>query len=156
MEVYFTKGPRGSLLPLDDEQAELLAKLPQGALVRAQIASPRNAKFHRKCFALLNYAYGVWKELQPPREWRGQPVVTSFERFREDVTILAGHYEPVFNAQGELRLIAKSISFAKMDDVAFEQFYSRLIDTLLTKVLTNTKLTEAKLREYVEQVLRFD
>lgn len=151
-----TKGPRGALLPADDEQAELLSKIPAGSLVRVTVARPRNAAFLRKYFALLKYAFDMWSDLQPPREHRGQPVVTSFERFRDEVTILAGHYETVWNIQGEMRLQAKSVSFAKMSEEDFEKFYSHVIDVLLQKVLSATQLTPQKLRAYVDQVMAFD
>lgn len=155
MEVYFTKGPRGSLLPADDEQAALLDKIPQSALIKVSLSQVRNPKFHRKYFALLGYAYAMWQDTQPPREYRGNPVVTSFERFRDEVTILAGHHEAVFSVTGELRLQAKSVSFAKMDETAFERFYSTVIDVLLQKVLNNDRLTPEKMRAYVDQVISF-
>ena len=155
MDVYFLKGPRGSLLPADDEQAALLDSIPQSALVKVSLSRVRNPKFHRKYFALLGYAYAMWQETQPQREYKGNPVVTSFERFRDEVTILAGHYEPVFSVTGELRLQAKSVSFAKMDEGAFEKFYGNVIDVLLQKVLHNDKLTPEKMRAYVDQVISF-
>lgn len=155
MEVLFTKGPNGALLPADDEQAALIKSLPTGGLVRAKISRVRNPQFMRKYFALLNYAYAMWQETQPPREWRGQEVRTSFERFREDVQILAGFGEPVFNVRGEMRLQSKSISFANMSETDFEQLYSHVIDVLLQKVLHSDRLTPEKLRTYVDQVLAF-
>lgn len=151
-----TKGPRGSLLPADDEQADLLSKIPAAALVRVTVARVRNGKFLRKYFALLKFAFDMWTELQPKREHRGQLVVTSFDRFRDEVTILAGHYEAVFSVSGELRLQAKSVSFAKMSEEDFEKFYSHVIDVLLQKVLHSDRLTPEKMRAYVEQVLAFD
>lgn len=155
MDVYVTKGPRGALLPADDEQAALLESIPQSALLKISLSRVRNPKFHRKYFALLGYAYGMWQDSQPPRMYRGKPVTTSFERFRDEVTILAGHYEAVYSVTGELRLVAKSVSFAKMDEGAFERFYSTVIDVLLQKVLHNDRLTPEKMREYVDQVLAF-
>ena len=151
-----TKGPRGALLPADDEQAELISKIPQSTLVRVTVARVRNGKFLRKYFALLKFAYDMWAELQPPRQHRGQPVITSFERFRDEVTILAGHYETVWNIQGEMRLQAKSVSFARMSEEDFEKFYSHVIDVLLQKVLSSTQITPQKLRAYVDQVMAFD
>lgn len=155
MELFCTKGPRGALLPADDEQAAALDKIPQGALVRISLSRVRNPLFLRKYFALLNFAYGMWQETQPPREHRGQPVVTSFDRFRNEVTILAGHYEAVYSISGELRLQAKSVSFAKMSEEDFEAYYSHVIDVLLQKVLHNDKLTPEKMRAYVDQVISF-
>jgi hypothetical protein len=155
MDVYFTKGPRGSLLPLDDEQAELLERIPQSALIKVAVTQVRNPKFHRKYFALMGYAYAMWQDTQPAREYRGNPVVTSFDGFRDDVTILSGHSEAVFGVTGELRLQAKSISFAKMDELDFERFYSNTINVLLQKVLHNDRLTPEKMRAYVDQVISF-
>lgn len=155
MDVYFTKGPRGSLLPLDDEQAELMEKIPQSAMVKVSVTQVRNPKFHRKYFALMGYAYAMWQDAQPAREYKGNQVVTSFERFRDEVTILSGHNEAVFSVTGELRLQAKSISFAKMDEMSFERFYSNTIDVLLQKVLHSDRLTPEKMRAYVDQVISF-
>lgn len=156
MEVLFRRGPRGALMPMGDEAEEQMKSIKEGAVVRATIARIRNPKFHRKYFALLNYAYGIWRETMPPRMWRGQEVTTTFERFRKEVQILAGHYEPVFSVTGELRLEAKTISFAGLDEEGFEQLYSEVINVLLSKVLNSTALTEESIRRYVDQVLAFD
>lgn len=156
MDVYLIKGPKGALLPADDEQAELLSKIPQSALIKVSLSRVRNPKFHRKYFALLGYAYAMWQDTQEPREYKGSPVVTSFERFRDEVTIMAGHYEAIYSITGELRLQAKSVSFARMDEAAFERFYSNVIDVLLQKVLHNDRMTPEKMRAYVDQVLAFD
>ena len=155
MDVYFTKGPRGALLPADDEQAELLQKIPQSTLVKAKISRVRNEKFLRKYFALLKYGYDMWQETMPAREWRGQPIRTHFEEFREQVQIIAGFGEPVWNLRGEMQMRSKSISFAYMEEPEFEKLYSHVIDVLLQKVLHNDRLTPQKMRDYVDRVLAF-
>ncbi len=155
MEVFLIKGPGGAMMPADDEQAALLQSIKTGSMVRCQVARIRNPKFHRKYFALLGYAYGLWQETQPPRTWRGQPVKTNFDRFREEVQILAGFGEPVWNLNGEMRLQSKSISFANMSEADFEALYSNVIDVLLGKVLHRDDLTPEKMREYVDRVLQF-
>lgn len=156
MEVLFRRGPRGVLMPMGDEAEEQMKSIKEGAVVRASIARVRNPKFHRKYFSLLNYAYGIWSETMPKRMWRGHEVTTTFERFRKEVQIMAGHFEPVFSVTGELRLEAKTISFAGLDEEGFEKLYSEVINVLLSKVLNSTTLTEESIRRYVDQVLAFD
>lgn len=156
MEVLFRKGPRGTLMPLGEESEQQMKSIKEDSVVRAKISRLRNPRFHRKLFALLNYAYGIWSETMPKRMWRGQEVTTTFERFRKEVQILAGHYEPVFSVTGEMRLEAKTISFAGLDEEGFERLYSEVINVLLNKVLNSTTLTEESIRRYVDQVLAFD
>ncbi len=156
MEILVQKGPRGALIPMEESSEEALRSIKTGSVLRVKINRVRNPKFHRKYFALLNYAYSVWSELVPEREWRGRQVVTTFERFRKEVQIMAGHYEPVWTITGEMRLEPKTISFAGLDEEGFESLYSTVINVLIQKVLVGTGVTEEKLRHYVDQVLAFD
>ena len=50
---------------------------------------------------------------------------------------------------------AKSLSFGSMSDDEFQRCYSALIDVILHKVLSGTKLTEADLRAHADRVLQF-
>jgi hypothetical protein len=156
MEILVQKGPRGALIPLEEAAEEALRSIKTGAVLRVKINRVRNPKYHRKYMALLNYAYGVWRELMPERVWRGREVVTTFDRFRKEVQIMAGHYEPVWTISGEMRLEPKTISFAGLDEEGFEKLYSEVINVLLQKVLVGTSVTDEGLRRYVDQVLEFD
>ena len=51
---------------------------------------------------------------------------------------------------------AKSISFASMDELEFTTLYSKTIDTILSRVLTDGRITEQALRDHVDRVLAFD
>lgn len=95
----------------------------------------RNYKFHKKLFALLDIGFDAFEP--PTQEYKGLPVQKNFKRFRKDVTIAAGFYEAVADINGNVRLEAKSISFAKMEENEFEQLYSKVADVLLQKVLKN-------------------
>lgn len=78
-----------------------------------------------------------------------------FDRFRKDVTILAGHFVPVWNVRNELRLEADSIAFGNMDEETFEQLFSKTIDVILTKILPNSGYDEQSLRALADEVVRF-
>ena len=154
-ELVMIRQPGGALVPATDEDAEALRKIKAGAAVRVDVKQIRNYKFLQKWFTLAKYAFDLWVERVPPKEYKGQPVKPSFDRFRKDLVILAGHYDATFNARGEIRLEAKSISFANMAEDEFEKLYSDTIDVVLQKILTGTKLTEDQLRNHVEAVLAY-
>lgn len=156
MEVFCTKGPAGQLLPMDDEQAEKVVRLKSGEVLRVDIAQMRNGRFFRKWWLLAKYAFDLWSETMPQMEYRGQQVQPNFERFRKDLTIMAGHYHPVFNARGEMRVEADSLQWSKMNEETFEKLYSSTINAILQKVLNSANLTERQLREHVDRVMQFD
>ena len=149
-ELYLLRSP-GGLSPADSESSDYLSTLKQGEIVRADIVRPRNAKFHRKFFAMLDVGYDAWEP--EAKEYKGQVACKNRERFRSDCLILAGFFEVVTNLRGEVRLEAKSISFAKMDQAEFEEVYSQVATVLLRKVLTT--YSRSDLDSVVERMLGF-
>lgn len=133
-DVHLIKTPTG-LAPSDAISADWFNKVPLGKPVNAKVTQPRNGKFHRKFFSMLNVAYANhdWPDI----ESQFGPVRTSFEMFRDYVTVKAGHYEADLTPQGQIRARAKSISFAKMDEDEFERLYSDVLDVILNEFLTN-------------------
>ena len=147
----------GQLVPLNDEEAQLLSRVKTGAVVECDIVQKRNPLFHRKFMALAKLGFDIWTEINPITvAHHGQRVLPNFDRFRKDITILAGFYEPTYNIKGELRLEPRSISFATMEEEEFEQLYSAVIDVLINNVLANSRLDAKTLRHHVDQVLAFD
>lgn len=151
MKIVLTKAPGGVLVPIDQQAVEYLAKLKLGAGVTVEIKQHRNPGFHRKFFALLNLAFEAWEPAGT--EYKGERVQKNFEQFRNDLTVLAGHYETAITLKGETRLTAKSISFANMAQVEFDKLYSSVIDVVLARVLTN--YTRDDLDQVIEKILRF-
>lgn len=156
-EFLFQKGATG-LMPACEEAGEWLRKKKLGAVIMVEPREMRNGAFFKKWFALLDMAYSYWSETVQPIEFRGQPVKPSFERFRKDMTILAGYYDAVTNIKGEVRLEAMSISWASMDETTFGKLYDATIQVLLSKVFNGRvckEWTENELRSVAEQILSF-
>lgn len=156
-EFLFQKSATG-LLPACDEASEWLRKKKLGAVIMVEPREMRNGAFFRKWFALLEMAYSYWSETVKPMEYRGQSVQPSFTRFRKDMTILAGYYDPVTNIKGEVRIEAASIAWASMDDDTFTKLYDATIQVLLSKVFNGRvckEWSESELRSVAEQVLSF-
>ena len=154
-DILLQKTANGFLVPASDEEFLKVRKFRVGSVIRCHVSTMRNYEFHKKWFALIGLAFDVWSETAPQQEYKGVPVLADRDRFRRDITILAGFFRPVFNVKGELRLEAESISFANMSADRFEELYSKTIDVILQKILPDRGLTEQNLRELVEQVIRF-
>ena len=126
-----------------------------GEMFGFETCFPRNPKFHRKLFALLTVGFDNWEPDRKKFAYCGRPIEKNFERFREQVLILAGHYDQIFSLRGDrMELVAKSISYAAMDDAEFEALYSAVIDVLLREVCMRYS-GRAELEAVAEQVMRF-
>ena len=149
------------LRPADAAAIEWLGKLKQGQPVVIDVRLPRNVRFLRKWFALVNLGYDFWSEGNEGRPvlHKGMVVLPDRERFRKDITIMAGFFHHVVTLAGEVRVEADSLSFASMTPERFEELYSATINVLLTLVFNGKNCpvwTEAQLRETAEQILEFD
>jgi hypothetical protein len=139
--------------PLGSDDLDLMKKIPIGSLLECEFTKKRHPQFHRKFFALLNLGYEYW---QPePQEWKGFEAQKNFKVFREQVTILAGFYEVTFNLDGSVKVKAKSISFANMEDVEFQQVYSKVLDVIWNKVLSTVFNSKSELDNAVNQLMSF-
>lgn len=150
MKLHLIKQGRYLVPSLPDDE-EKLKKIKSGELLSVDIVRPRNAMFHRKFFALLHVGFDSWNPPSITSKF-GQPE-KSFEQFREDVTILAGRYESTIRLNGEVRVVAKSISFAKMSQEEFEDLYNSVINVVLDRVLTN--YTKGDLLNQVNKIMNF-
>lgn len=150
MKIHLRKG-NGCLIPDSVEDSGHLSKFKFGDVLKAEVTRPRNYHFHKKLFALLNFAYDHWE--QPEVETKYGVAGKSFDAFRRDLTILAGFYEQIVRVDGSVRVEAKSISFAEMDAEQFEELYEKMIGVILKHVLT--RYSREDIDGVVEQLLMF-
>ena len=147
MKIYLRKIGNSYIVDSGDD-----ADIKNGEIVSAEIKRPRNYRFHKKYFALMNYAFGVWDP--DCLEFNGRPVGKSFEQFRKDITILAGYYTLSENIKGEPKAEADSVSFGKMREDEFSCLYSKTIDALLKYVLKNYTLEDVD--KVIDNIIGFD
>lgn len=133
--IVLMKTPGGALVPADPQATEYIARLKLGAPVKAEVKRMRNYQFHKKLFALLNFAFENWEPSEAT--YKGQIVQKNFGQFRNDVTVLAGFGETTITLKGEVRIVAKSISFGSMSQDEFDALYSSVLNVILAKVLKN-------------------
>lgn len=152
MEISLIKVAQGALVPADEHEAERLKKIKLGALVKVELTQTRNPMFHRKFMALLRLGFDAFN---PPEEtYKGYPVEKDFDQFREDLIIAAGFFNVTYRINGDMRVKAKSISFARMDQETFERLYSNVANVLLRGILVKYQ-NRANLDSVVNQILGF-
>jgi len=151
MKGFFVK-TRFGLAPEDPVTREWFDKLKLGQGVSGEFRKVRNVAFHRKYFALLNVGYDNWEPGAIDSKY-GIPQ-KNFNRFRADVTILAGFYDITIRLDGSARVEPKSISFASMDEDEFAQLYSATIDVLL-KYVYDRNMDAESLDKLVNEYLNF-
>ena len=126
-----------------------------GEIAFIEVCIPRNYKFHKKLFALLTVGFDCWEPDRKRFSYNRRTIEKNFDRFREQVLILAGHYDQVFSLRGDkMELIARSISYASMDDAEFEALYSAVIDVLLSEVCSRYSGRE-ELEAVADKVIGF-
>lgn len=95
-----------------------LKNIKVGDIVECEIKKPRNIAHHKKFFTLIEFVF------------QNQEKYKNREHLRHDLTIEAGFYDLRENFWGEKVKEPKSISFANMDQIEFNQFYSAFIDAI--------------------------
>ena len=156
LQKYETEGAsHGILVPADEQSAMFVGKLIKNDVITSNFVKPRNYRFHKKWFALVKFAYDHWKpsNLEESR-WKGVIPEKHFETFREDITILCGAYVSTFRVDGSIRIKAKSISFAKMNEEEFNELFNATKSVVLKHILKN--YTPADLNAVVLNLEKFD
>lgn len=64
---------------------------------------------------------------------------SQLDRFRKDLTILAGFYEQTVRLNGEIRTEAKSLAYGNMEPDEFERCYNAMINAAIKHLFNGTK-----------------
>jgi hypothetical protein len=107
----------GKILPEHDSDYEQFKKLRSGVTYRFEIVKERNYEFHKKFFALLNLAF------------LNQETFDSFDDFRSWAIMKAGYYKRI-KTPGDDLFLPESISFSSMDELEFQELYSKIMDVI--------------------------
>jgi len=151
-EASFVKHPNGILVPASQNDVDYLDGIKTGDVIKGKFSKVRNGMFFRKWWALVGFLYDHWEPESAPGQVKMVPQ-KNFDRFRKDLTIFAGFYEMFYRLNGDVKVEAKSISFGSMDELEFEQLYSKTIDVGLQRILKN--YTSDDVDRVVENLLRF-
>ena len=139
----------GILVPADQKSCDFVNKLINNDVITSNFVKPRNYLFHKKWFALVKFAFDHWQPANLENsKWADVIPEKNFDRFREDITILCGAFVST------IRIEAKSISFAKMNEEQFQKLFESTKMVILKHILKNYNLNE--LNDVVLNLEKFD
>ena len=98
-----------------ESDLEKARKIKVGDFVTCDIKKPRNYMFHKKFFALIELVF------------QNQDLTDDTDNLRAYLTVKAGFYETIKSDIGVMYL-PKSISFAKMDEIEFEELFTKFLN----------------------------
>jgi len=133
-----------SLVPTDEESADALAKIKDGKQVSVEIKRSRNPQMHRLYFALVRLVFDNLPDDMAER-------YPTKDQLHSAMKVSAGIYTPFKLADGREGFIPGSISFEKMDQAAFEAFWSKVCDAVAKYFLPG--VTSKELRDEVERMI---
>jgi len=144
---------QGILLPMTEADTETLNAMESGAVYRMKWSKPRNGQFLRKYFVLLDVLFELWTPDEV--DYKGNALVKNIDLFREQLTIAVGHHDIFIGINGQAKAVARSISFAKMDEVEFAKLYSRTIDYALKHIITRKDQSYETIDNWVSEIMSF-
>lgn len=144
MKIHVTKDNFGALRPADQSAKEALSKIGAGEYMTAEIKRPRNPKFHRLFFALLDVVMENMSHEQRD-QWPTK------ERLLWEIKLQTGYFQMAESVGGKMYPIPSSISFASMDDVEFGEFFTKALDVCRRYFLPG--VSDAELREALDAEL---
>lgn len=156
MQAYFVKGPGGCLIPVGPEAEQLVASMPAGGGMWADVETIQHPKLLRKLFKLFELAFDAWEPVEQ-LVTRGESGRKDFAQFRKDVLILAGHCRRYVNAAEEVRLEAKSLSPAKCEGVELQGIYTKVLDVVWSRILRNARYASpVEVEHVIEKLITFE
>ena len=133
------KTPMGFLAACDNFGMEELQRLSYGEQFKVKITRPRNVKHHRMAFALLKLVFD------------NQDQFATLVGLLDAIKIGLGHCDERVTLDGEKFYAPRSISFASMDETTFSQFFDRMVNLIIEKILPHT--TKEDLERQVFDIL---
>ena len=137
----------GVLYPANQSDRALFDTIKQGEPRKITIKTVRNYPFLQKYMVMMRRAFELW-EAPDDHVYKGVPIEKNFDEFRRNITIMAGHYQPVYDINGNLHLRAKSIAFPNMKEEEFSELFAKTIDVIIKMV--QTRYTDDELRAHLQ------
>ena len=123
-----TGGRTKLLMPSDDASQAILDGYRPGDIVRIQVSKPRHPGHHRKYWAMLKLVH---------EGTAVQDLYLTTDHLHQALKGALGYYSEVKLPDGKVFQVVDSIAFESMDQNAFEAFYNKAVDLIVTQVVPN-------------------
>jgi hypothetical protein len=96
-------------------------ELQAGEMFTISVWFPRNAKFHKLHFALINALFEQQEQFEEPDD------------LRRWLYVGAGHCNMLPGPKGRMVAIPKSVAYDKIDDAQFSELHAKVIDFMRSR-----------------------
>ena len=127
----------GKLEPIDEAGEEAMRHIKGEVMV--EVKQPRNIGHHKKYYALLGKLFA------------NQEKYKTLDEMNAALKVACGVCQTFHLKNGDKVYIPGSISFAKLDQLAFDEFYTNAIDVVCKHFLPGVK--SADLRAEIEDIV---
>lgn len=146
MKIQVIKEPGGVFRPASDMEYEKTVKFKTGEYYEVDIKLLRNPAFLRKVMVFFTFCFNYWNGDNVHKYCSESE---QFDRFRKDLTILAGFYVQSVRLDGSIRTEAESLAFGNMSEERFQECYLALIRASLKHIFKNADVnTENQLMRF--------
>ena len=126
----------GNLQPMNDRARVALSKIGHAKIVKIEVKQPRNVRFHRKYWKLIDTVYDNVESLAYP----------DLDDFHDAIKIMVGCRKrlqfpkdirdpetgEIIARKGTVVFVPGSIAFHNMTEATFEKFFNRVCDLVVT------------------------
>jgi len=138
--MRLVKNEKG-LTPYTDDDKVDYDRLSVGDVVKCSIIDPRNAKHHRKFFALIKVVH----ENLPEEFDRHFPTK---DDLRYELIKRAGFYKEYRDLKGNIQYRPDSISWDSMGQKKFEELYDKVLDVVVKWFLWDKETLEDEIMHF--------
>lgn len=124
------------LAPTDSDGMEVINALGRDELVSVNLVRPRNIGHHRKFFKMIGEVFKAQNEYMDQ------------DHMLDDIRIELGHCRRRVRPDGTISFSPRSISFARMDQGAFEIFYNRFLDYCIHTIIPGVDKADFEMHLY--------
>lgn len=133
-----------ALLPVDDDGRIAIRNVPDRSILRVDFSVPRNIRMHRLFFAILKLTFEAQQE---PKAYPTE------EKLLDALKLGVGYVREVRDIKGkEIHRVPDSISFGRMDQVAFKQFFDSVIQLIITRIVP--RVSKKDFEQHLYDMLR--
>lgn len=128
-----------TLRPVDQSGVDRIAKLREGQQVEIQIKQARNGRQHRLYWAMIGLVY------------HQQNRYATQEQLSNAIKCAVGWCDEIELSSGKVMVTPRSISFSNMPQEQFSEFFDKVIELVVTKILPG--VSDADLRAELEAMV---
>lgn len=134
-----------------------LANMEPGEFMKLKVTFPRNPVFHRKFMKMVRFAFEQWEPEKARKrpKYKGMEIHKDFDKFRDDMVILAGYGDAKYDARGRVTLEARSLAFDHMEEETFQKVYAAVYEAIYQHIFVAKGYTRETFSEVLAEYERF-